>query len=96
MGGLECAVASEREVWQGQNRKGTVEAEEDLDFKVADKVTVGSNSGSELVLLFEGSLPSESFFVRDRAGTIDDRQALLLRFNEVVGKLVWYGGNGKG
>jgi len=90
-GGLERAVASEREVWQGRNRKGTVEAEEDLDFKVADKATVGGNGGSELVLLFEGDFPSESFFTSDRAGTVDDRQALLLRFDEVTRELVRYG-----
>ena len=62
----------------------------DLDFKVTGKATVGGNGGSKLVLLFEGCFPS------DRAGTIDDRQALLLRFNEVAGKLVWYGDNSKG
>jgi len=30
--GLEGTAASEREVWQGRNRKGTVEAEENLQW----------------------------------------------------------------
>jgi len=92
----ERAAVSEREVWQGQDRKGTVEAEEDLDFKVADKATVGGNGGGELMLLFERDFFSNLFFASDRAGTVDDRQALLLRFDEVVGKLVRYGGNIRG
>jgi len=92
MRGLEGVVASKREVWQGRNRKGTVEAEEDLDFEVAGKATVGGNGGGELILLFKGGLSSDSFFARDRARTIDGRQALLLRFDEVMGKLVRYGG----
>jgi len=87
---------SEREVWQGRNRKGTVEAEEDLNFEVADKATVGGNGSGELVFLFEGGFSSNSFFAGDRAGTVDDRQALLLRFDEVAGKLVRYGGKRKG
>jgi len=94
--GPECVAASEREVWQGRDRKGMVEAEEDLDFKVAGKVTVGGNGGSKLVFLFDGCLPSEVFFAGDRARTVDNRQVLLLRFNKVAGKLVWYGGNSKG
>jgi len=94
--GPEGAAASEREVWQGRNRKGTVESEEDLDFEVAGKVTVGSNSSGKLALLFEGGFPSDSFFAGDRARTIDNCQALLLRFNEVSGKLVRYGGNVRG
>jgi len=69
-----------------------VEAEEDLDFEVADKATVGGNGSGELIFLFEGCLSGDSFFARDRAGTVDDRQALLLRFDEVAGKLVRYGG----
>jgi len=73
-----------------------VEAKEDLDFEVAGKVTVGGNGGGELILLFEGGFSGDSFFAGDRAGTVDDRQALLLRFDEVAGKLVRYGGNGKG
>jgi len=96
MRGPEGAVASEREVWQGRNRKGTVEAEEDLDFEVAGKATVGGNGSSELIFLFEGSFSSDSFFAGDRAGTVNDRQALLLRFDEVAGKLVRYGGNVRG
>jgi len=94
--GPEGAAASEREVWQGWNRKGTVEAEEDLDFEVAGKATVGGNSSSELVFLLEGCFSGDSFFARDRAGTINDRQALLLCFDEVTGKLVRYGGNVRG
>ena len=73
-----------------------MEAEEDLNFEVADKATVGGNGSGELVFLFEGGFSSDSFFAGDRAGTVDDRQALLLRFDEVAGKLVRYGGNGKG
>ena len=92
----EGAAASEREVWQGWNRKGTVEAEEDLDFEVADKATVGGNGSGELIFLFEGGLSSNSFCTGDRVGTVDDRQALLLRFDEVMGKLVRYGGNVRG
>jgi len=94
--GPEGAAASEREVWQGRNRKGTVEAEEDLDFEVAGKMTVGGNGSGELVFLFEGGLSSNSFCAGDRVGTVDDRQALLLRFDEVMGKLVRYGGNVRG
>jgi len=94
--GLEGVAASKREVWQGRNRKGTVEAEEDLDFEVAGKATVGGNGSSELVFLFEGGLPSDSFFAGDRTRTVNDRQALLLHFDKVAGKLVGYGGNGKG
>ena len=69
-----------------------MEAEEDLDFKVAGKVTVGGNGGGELIFLFEGGFSSNSFFAGDRARAVDDRQALLLRFDEVTGKLVRYGG----
>jgi len=47
--GPEGVAVSEREVWQGRNRKGMVEAKEDLDFKVAGKATVGGNSGSDLI-----------------------------------------------
>ena len=94
--GLEGMAASEREVWQGQNRKGMVGAEEDLDFKVAGKATVGSNGGGKLILLFEGSFSSDCFFTGDRAGTVNDRQVLLLRFDEMAGKLVRYGGNVRG
>jgi len=90
--GPEGAAASEREVWQGRNRKGMVEAEEDLDFEVTGKATVGSNGSSELVFLFEGCFSGDSFFAGDRAGAVDNRQALLLRFDEVTGKLVRYGG----
>ena len=91
MRGLEGAVASEREVWQGQNRKGMVESEENLDFEVAGKTTVGGNGSGKLVFLLEGCFSSDSFFAGDRAGTVNDRQALLLRFDEVTGKLVRYG-----
>jgi len=70
-----------------------VEAEEDLDFKVAGKAAVGGNGGSKLVFLFEGSFSSDSFFAGDRARTVNDRQALLLCLDEVAGKLVRYGGN---
>jgi len=89
--GLEGAAASEREVWQGRNRKGMVESVEDLDFKVTGKATVGGNSGSELIFLFKGGFSSDSFFAGDRARTIDDHQVLLLRFDEVAEKLVRYG-----
>jgi len=89
--GPEGAAASEREVWQGRNRKGTVEAKENLDFEVADKATVGGNGSGKLVFLLEGSFSSNSFCAGDRAGTVDDRQALLLRSDEVTGKLVRYG-----
>ena len=95
-GGPEGAAASEREVWQGRNRKGTVEAEEDLDFKVTGKATVGGNGSGELIFLFKGSFSSDSFFAGDRAGTVDDCQVLLLRLDEVAGKVVRYGGNRKG
>jgi len=94
--GPEGTAASEREVWQGRNRKGTVEAKEDLNFEVAGKATVGSNGSGELIFLFEGGLSSNCFFAGDRAGTVDDRQALLLRSDEVTGKLVRYGGNIRG
>jgi len=94
--GPEGTAASEREVWQGRNRKGTVESEEDLDFEVTGKATVGSNGSGELVFLFEGGFSSNSFFAGDRVGTVNDRQALLLRFDEVVGKLVRYVGNVRG
>jgi len=94
--GPEGAAASEREVWQGRNRKGTVESEEDLDFEVAGKTTVGGNSSGELLFFLEGGLSSDSFFAGDRAGTVDNRQALLLRSDEVAGKLVRYGGNVRG
>jgi len=89
--GPEGAVASEREIWQGRNRKGTVESEEDLDFEVTGKATVGGNGGGKLVLLFEGGFSSDSFFAGDRARTVNDHQALLLRFNKVTGELVRYG-----
>jgi len=89
--GPEGAAASEREVWQGRNRKGTVESEEDLDFEVTGKATVGGNGSGKLTLFFDGGLPSDSFFAGDRARTVDNRQALLLRFDEVAGKLVRYG-----
>jgi len=84
------------EVWQGRNRKGTVEAEEDLDFEVAGKATVGGNGGGELVFLLNCQLPCLCFSTCDRARTVDDRQALLLRFDEVAGKLVRYGGDVRG
>jgi len=84
-------VVSEREVWQGRNRKGTVESKEDLDFEVTGKATVGGNSGGKLVFLFEGGFSSDSFFAGNRARAVNDHQALLLRFNEVAGKLVRYG-----
>jgi len=51
VGRAECSVASEREVWQGRNRKGTVESEEDLDFEVAGKATVGGDGVGKLILL---------------------------------------------
>jgi len=73
-----------------------VEAEEDLNFEVADKATVGGNGSGELIFLFEGGFSSNSLFARDRAGTVNDRQALLLRFDEVAGELVRYGGNVRG
>jgi len=69
-----------------------VEAEKDLDFKVAGKATVGGNGGGELIFLFKGSFSNDSFFAGDRARTVNDRQVLLLSFNEVTGKLVRYGG----
>jgi len=89
--GLEGVTASEREVWQGRNRKGMVESEEDLDFEVAGKATIGGNGSGELILFFEGGFSSDSFFAGDRVRTVDNRQALLLCFDEVVGKLVRYG-----
>jgi len=73
-----------------------VEAEEDLNFEVADKATVGGDGSGELTFFFEGSFSSDSLFAGDRAGTINDRQALLLRFDEVTGKLVRYDGNVRG
>jgi len=73
-----------------------VESKEDLDFEVAGKATVGSNGSGELIFLFEGSFSSDSFFAGDRVRTVNDCQALLLRFDEVAGKLVQYGGNSKG
>jgi len=82
---------SEQEVWQGQNRKGMVESEEDVDFEVTGKVTVGSNGSSKLVFLFKGCFSSESFFAGDRVGTINDHQVLLLCSNEVTRELVRYG-----
>ena len=95
-GGLEHAAASKREVWQGRDRKGMVEPEEDLDFKVTDKATVGGNGSGELVLLFERNFSSKDFFAGDRAGTVDDRQALLLHFDQVTRELVRYGDYRKG
>jgi len=83
--GPEGAATSEREVWQGRNRKGTVESEEDLDLEVAGKATVGGNGSGELIFFFEGSFSSDSFFAGDRVRTVDDRQALLLRSDEVTG-----------
>ena len=68
-----------------------MEAKEDLDFEVAGKATVGGNSSSKLILLFEGGFSGNSFFAGDRARTVDDCQALLLRFDKVTGKLVQYG-----
>ena len=91
MGGLERAAVSEQEVWQGQNRKGMVEAKEDLDLKVTGKATVGSNGSGELVFLFKDCFSSESFFTGDRAGTVDDCQVLLLHFDEVTREVVRYG-----
>jgi len=91
MGGPEGVAASKREVWQGQNRKGTVEAKEDLDFEVAGKATVGGNGGSELVLLFDRCISSEGFFAGDRARVVDDCQGLLLRFDKMTREMVWYG-----
>ena len=89
--GAEHATASEREVWQGQDRKGTKESEEYFDFEVAGKMTIGSDSVGELIFLFEGSFSDDRFFTGDRARTVDNRQVLLLRFDEVTGKLVRYG-----
>ena len=94
--GPEGATVSEREVWQGQNRKGTVESEENLDLEVAGKATVGGNGSGELILLFKGGFSSDSFFAGDRARTVDDCQALLLCFDEVTGKVVRYGGKVRG
>jgi len=88
-GGPEGVAVSEREVWQGQNRKGMVESKEDLDFKIAGKATVGGNGSGELILFFEGGLSDDSFFAGDRARTIYNHQVLLLRFDEVAGN--WYG-----
>jgi len=95
-GGPEGVAASKREVWQGRNRKGTVEAKEDLDLEVAGKATVSGNGGGELVFLFNHCLSSEGFFTGDRARVVDDHQALLLRFDEVTREMVWYGGNVRG
>jgi len=50
-GRAERPAASEREVWQGQDRKGTKESEEYFDFEVAGKVTVGGNGVGKLILL---------------------------------------------
>jgi len=91
MRGPEGATASKREVWQGRNRKGTVVSEEDLDFEVADKATIGGNGSGKLILFFEGGFSSDSFFAGDRVRTVDNRQVLLLRSDEVAGKLVRYG-----
>jgi len=85
MRGPEGVAASKREVWQGWNRKGTVEAKEDLDFEVIGKVTVGSNGCGKLVFLFEGCFPSNGLFAGDRARTINNCQVLLLHFYEVAG-----------
>jgi len=94
--GAERAVVSEREVWQGRDRKGTKESEEYCDFEVAGKVTVGGDGVGELILLLNCRLPCSRFSTCDRARTVNDRQVLLLRFDEVAGKLVWYGGNIRG
>jgi len=94
--GAERAAASEREVWQGRDRKGMKEAEEDLDFEVTGKVTVGSDGIGELIFLLNCRLPCLCFSTCDRVRATNDRQALLLHFNEVAGKLVWYGGNIRG
>jgi len=93
VGRVERSAASEREVWQGRNRKGTVESEEDLDFEVAGKATVGGDSVGKLILLLNCRLPCLRLSTCDRARTINDRQALLLHFDEMAGKLVRYGGN---
>ena len=95
-GRLERVAASEWEVWQGHNRKGAVEAEEDLNFEVADKATVGGNGSGKLVLFFERDFPSKGFFANDRARTIDDCQVLLLHFNKMMRELVRYGDYHKG
>ena len=89
--GAERAAASEREVWQGQDRKGMKESEEYFDFEVAGKATVGSDGVGELILLLNCQLPCLCFSTCDRARTVNDRQALLLCSDKVVGKLVRYG-----
>jgi len=50
-GRTERSAASEREVWQGWDRKGTKESEEYFDFKVAGKATVGGDSVGKLIFL---------------------------------------------
>ena len=95
-GRAECSAASKREVWQGWDRKGTKESEEYFDFEVAGKATVGGNGVGKLILLLNCRLPCLCLSTCDRARTINNRQALLLRFDEMVGKLVWYGGNVRG
>jgi len=87
---------SKTEVWQGWNRKGVVEAEENLYFKGAGKVTVGGNGSGELVLFFDRCLSSKGFFIGDRAGTVHDHQALLLHFDKVTREMVRYGDYLKG
>jgi len=51
VGRVERSAASEREVWQGQDRKGTKESEEYFDFEVAGKATVGGDGVGKLILL---------------------------------------------
>jgi len=95
-GRAERSAASEREVWQGRDRKGMKESKEYFDFKVAGKVTVGGDGVGKLVLLLNCRLPCLRLSTCDRARTINDRQALLLCFDEMAGKLVRYGGNVRG
>ena len=89
-------AASEREVWQGQDRKGTVEAKEDLNFEVTGEGTVGSDGIGELVFLLNCQLPCLCFSTCDRVGAVDNHQVLLLHFDKVAGKLVQYGDKRKG
>ena len=95
-GGAERLAASEREVQQGWERKGTKESEEYFDFEVAGKATVGGDGIGKLILLFNCRLPFLRLSTCDRARTVNDCQVLLLRFDEVAGKLVQYGGNVRG
>jgi len=92
VGRAEHSAASEREVWQGRDRKGMKESKEYFDFEVAGKATVGGDGVGKLILLLNCRLPCLHLSTCDRARTINDRQALLLRSDEVAGKLVQYGG----